>query len=189
EVARGEISGLAVQRAAFIHDFERRQDPALLDIVEFDRFIWELDWNRRHCLPSNSLVKCAMNISDRLVGSPSRESIELFRETRLVRITHGGFAIWLDPFGMLDAQVVVNLLPEFGVRVNLVRHNHCLGATNEFHKPPFIWVDCSKSARNEEPSSRGAFNSGLASGDSGLQLNLEIALSGASAKVKLPNRF
>ncbi len=28
EVARGEISGLAVERAAFIHDFERRQDPA-----------------------------------------------------------------------------------------------------------------------------------------------------------------
>ena len=46
----------------------------------------------------------------------------------------------------------------------------------EFHKPvSFIWVDCSKSARNEEPSSRGAFNSGLASDDSGLQLNLEIA--------------
>ena len=58
------------------------------------------------------------------VGSPSRESIELFRETRLVRITHGGFAIWLDPFGMLDAQVVVNLLPEFGVSVDLVRHGH-----------------------------------------------------------------
>ena len=48
EVARGEISGLAVERAALIHDFERRQDPALLDIVESDRFIWELDWNRRH---------------------------------------------------------------------------------------------------------------------------------------------
>jgi len=46
------------------------------------------------------------------------------------------------------------------------------------------WVDCSKSARNEEPSSRAAFNRGLASGDSGLQLNLEIALSGVSAKVK-----
>ena len=60
----------------------------------------------------------------------------------------------------------------------------------EFHKPIcFIWVDCSKSARNEEPSSRGAFNNGLASGDSGLQLNLEIALSGASAKVKPFNRF
>ena len=47
-----------------------------------------------------------------------------------------------------------------------------------------IWIDCSKSARNEEPSSRGAFNSGLASVDSGLQLNLEIALSGVSTKVQ-----
>ena len=50
-------------------------------------------------------------------------------------------------------------------------------------------VDCSKSARNEEPSSRGALNSGLASGDSGLQLNLEIALRGASAKVKPATGF
>jgi len=50
-------------------------------------------------------------------------------------------------------------------------------------------VDCSKSARNEESSSRGALNSRLVSGDSGLQLNLEIALSGASAKVKPLNRF
>jgi len=33
--------------------------------------------------------------------------------------------------------------------------------TNEFHKPPFVWVDCSNS-------------------------DLEIALSGASAKVKAP---
>jgi hypothetical protein len=97
------------------------------------------------------------------VESPSVESIELFRETRLVRITHGGFAIWLDPFGMLDPQVVVNLLPEFGVSVDLVRHGHRLGATNEFHKRLSFEVDCSKSARNEEPSSRGAFNSCLAS--------------------------
>ena len=35
EVARGEIGGLAVERAALINDFERRQNPALLDIVEF----------------------------------------------------------------------------------------------------------------------------------------------------------
>ena len=47
-------------------------------------------------------------------------------------------------------------------------------------------VDRSKSARNEEPSSRGALNSRLALVDSGLQLNLEIALSGVSAKVKPP---
>ena len=36
--------------------------------------------------------------------------------------------------------------------------------------------------RNEEPSSLGALNSGLTSADSGLQLDLEIALSGVSAK-------
>jgi hypothetical protein len=47
-------------------------------------------------------------------------------------------------------------------------------------------VDCSKSARNEESSSRGASNSRLVLVDSGLQLNLEIALGGASAKVKPP---
>jgi hypothetical protein len=40
----------------------------------------------------------------------------------------------------------------------------------------------------ENPRSRGALNSRLASVDSGLQVNLEIALSGVSAKVKPPNR-
>jgi len=90
---------------------------------------------------------------------------------------------------MLDPEVVVNLLPQLGVGVDLVRRGHWLGRTNEFHKRPFIWVDRSKSARNEEPSSQGALNSGLALVDSGLQLNLEIALSGVSAKVKLPTSF
>ena len=50
-------------------------------------------------------------------------------------------------------------------------------------------VDCSKSGRNEESSSRGTSNSRLALVDSGLQLNLEIALRGASAKVKPSNRL
>ena len=67
-----------------------------------------------------------MRSSDRLVGSPSRESIELFYEARLVRITLGAFAIWLDPFGMLDPQIVVNLLPELAVGMDLVRHGNLL---------------------------------------------------------------
>ena len=45
----------------------------------------------------------------------------------------------LDPFGMLDPQVVVNLLPKLGVGVDLVRNGHWFGEINEFHKPPFIW--------------------------------------------------
>ena len=60
-----------------------------------------------------------MNSSDRLVGSPvCVKTVEQFHEARIVRITHGGFAIWLDPFGMLDSQVVVNLLLELGVGVD-----------------------------------------------------------------------
>ena len=58
---------------------------------------------------------------------PFRISVEQFHEARLVKIRHWGPAIWLDPFGMLDAQVVVNLLPELGVGVDLVKHSHRLG--------------------------------------------------------------
>jgi hypothetical protein len=65
-----------------------------------------------------------MRRNDRSVGSPSRQSVDHFREARVVRITLGGFAIWLDPFGMLDPQIAVNLLLEFGVRVNWMRHGN-----------------------------------------------------------------
>ena len=96
-----------------------------------------------------------------LGGSPSRQSVEQFREARLVRITHEGFAIWLDPFGVLDPQVVVNLLPKLGVGVDLGRRGNSIGErfkcdarplvertasvsalcseTNEFHKRLSIW--------------------------------------------------
>ena len=50
-----------------------------------------------------------------LESCPSRQCVQEFRETHLVGITHGGFAIRLDPFGMLDPQVVVNPLQELGV--------------------------------------------------------------------------
>jgi hypothetical protein len=62
--------------------------------------------------------------NDRLVGSPSRQSVEHLCQARLVRITRGGFAIWLDPFGMLDPQIVVNLLLEFSVGMDLMRHGN-----------------------------------------------------------------
>jgi len=61
-----------------------------------------------------------MRRNDRLVGSPSRQSVEQFHEG------HGGFAISLDPFGMLDPQVVVNLLPKLGVVVSLVINGNWL---------------------------------------------------------------
>ena len=68
-----------------------------------------------------------MRSSDRLVGSPSRQCVEQFYKARLVRITRGGAAIGVDPFGMLDPQVVVNLLVELGIGVDLVIHGIWLG--------------------------------------------------------------
>ena len=59
-----------------------------------------------------------MNSSYRLVGFRSRESVEQFHEP------HGAFAMWLDPFGMLDPPVAVNLLPARGVGVDLRRHGN-----------------------------------------------------------------
>src|SRR5213075_882203 len=64
----------------------------------------------RLCQPCNTHVVNCRYSRDRLIGSRSREKVEQFREARLVRITHGGFAIWLDPFRVLDPQIVVNLL-------------------------------------------------------------------------------
>jgi hypothetical protein len=50
---------------------------------------------------------------------------EQLHEARFVRITDGRLPIWLDPFGMLAPQVVVNLLPKLGVGVDLVRGSRC----------------------------------------------------------------
>src|SRR5438309_5996425 len=78
-------------------------------------------------LPCSSLFEGAMSSNGRLVGSPSRRNAEQFPKARLVRITHGGAAIGVNPVGMLDPQVVVNLLLELGVGVDLVIHGNWLG--------------------------------------------------------------
>jgi hypothetical protein len=61
-------------------------------------------------LPFSFLLDGAMNSSDRLVGSPSREGVEKFLEARLVLVTLRALTSWLNPFGMLGPQVFVNLL-------------------------------------------------------------------------------
>jgi hypothetical protein len=103
-----------------------------------------------------SLFKGPMKSNDPLVGSFSSYRIKQFHETRLVRIALRTVAIWLNPFGMLDPEIVVNLLPKLGVGVDLMRSGRRLGdrfrcnagrfvrsalsvsalpsETNEFHK-------------------------------------------------------
>ena len=56
-------------------------------------------------------------------GFPSFQTIEQFHQARLVRITHGRLAVWLDPFGMLDPQVIVNLFLQVCVDMGLLNHN------------------------------------------------------------------
>ena len=53
------------------------------------------------------------------------QNIERFHQARLVRITHGRLAIRLDPLGMLNPQVLMNLFPQICVCVDLVNHDHC----------------------------------------------------------------
>jgi hypothetical protein len=65
-----------------------------------------------------------MSRSDSSVGFRSHRSTEQLREAQLVRIARGTFAISLDPFGMLDPQIVVNLFLELGVCVDLVKHGN-----------------------------------------------------------------
>ena len=102
-----------------------------------------------------------MKSNDPLVGSFSSHRIEQVHETCLVRIAPRTVTIWLNPFRMLDPEIVVNLLPKLGVGVDLMRSRPRLGdrfrysagrfvrsalsvsalpsETNEFHKRLSIW--------------------------------------------------
>ena len=85
-----------------------------------------------------SLFEKTMRINNRLGGFSSRQTIEQLHEARLVRITHGRFAIWLDPFGMLNPEVVVNLLPKLDVSVDLMRLGRWLGERFMGGAGPFV---------------------------------------------------
>jgi len=65
-----------------------------------------------------------MSSKDRSAGFRLHRGADQLREARLVRIARGTFAISLDPFGMLDPQIVVNLFLELGVCVDLVKHGN-----------------------------------------------------------------
>lgn len=75
-------------------------------------------------LPRSTVVfsKTIAAVSDTR-ASPC-QNVECFHEARFVTIAHGRLAIWLDPFGMLCPQIVVNLFLQICVRIELVTHNH-----------------------------------------------------------------
>src|SRR5258708_13016675 len=72
-----------------------------------------------------SLFEKPMRINNRLSGFSPRQTIEQFHQARLVRITHGRFAIWLDPFGVLAPKVVLNLYPDPPVSADSIMRPLC----------------------------------------------------------------
>jgi hypothetical protein len=54
----------------------------------------------------------------RLIGLHVCQARQQFYQAGLIRIAYGRFTICLDPFGMLDPQVKVNLFPQVCVRVD-----------------------------------------------------------------------
>ena len=85
---------------------------------------------------------------DGLVSSVCRQSFQLFYETRFVIITNKGFAIWLDPFGMLNPQVVVNLLPELAVGTDLGRHGDDSNAARDRSRKVLFRIVGGRSSRD-----------------------------------------
>ena len=91
-----------------------------------------------------------MRINNRLRGFSPRQTIEQFHQARLVRVTHGRFAIWLDPFGVLDPKVVMNLLPELHVSVDFMRRGRWPDERFMSSAGWFVWLALSVSALRSE---------------------------------------
>jgi len=88
-----------------------------------------------------------MNVCDNFIGCRSPKTVELFRQARLVGIAYRRFAICLDPFGMLDSEVVVNLLPELGVGVDFVSHGTLPGERFKCSAPPSTGFGAANASR------------------------------------------
>ena len=75
-------------------------------------------------------------------------------QARLVKIAHGRFAAWLDPFGMLPSQVVVNLSLKLGHGVGRVTdwfgRNHARGRHNLLDNPPADLFIRNRCKRNDQ---------------------------------------
>ena len=99
-----------------------------------------------------------MRIYNTLSGFSSRQTFEQFRQARLVRITHGRFAIWFDPFRVLNPKVVVDLLPELHVSVDLFMERRWLGERFMCGKGWFVQLALSVSAL---PSKTNKFHKAL----------------------------
>ena len=103
-----------------------------------------------------------MRINDTLSGFFSRQTIEQLHETRLIRIAHRRFAIRLDPFRVLNPEVVVNLLPELSVSMDLMMQGSWVGERFMCDPGWFVQLALSVSAL---PTETNEFHKRLSSAD------------------------
>ena len=96
----------------------------------------------------------------------SCQSIDQFREASVVRITNWGLATWLHPFGMLESQVVVNLLPKLGIGADLVRHGYA--------KDSRMPGECPSNAAVERSTSHGTANTRRQPGEGARKANTRL---------------
>ena len=78
-----------------------------------------------------------------------------FGQARLVRITSGAIAVGLYPFGMLDAQVVVDLPLELAVGMNFVRHISTLASRSDCSHCAGVGFFDATEGRMATPSTEG----------------------------------
>ena len=77
-------------------------------------------------------------------------SFEESPQARLVKIAHGRLAAWLDPFGMLPSQVVVNLGHGVGRVTDWFGRNRARGKHNLLDKPPADLFIRNRCKRNDQ---------------------------------------
>ena len=87
-----------------------------------------------------------MRIDNSVSGVAACQTIEQFHEACFVRIAHGRFAIWLDPFRVLNPKVGVDLLPELRVGVDLMMQGCWLGERFMRGAGWFAWLALSVNA-------------------------------------------
>ena len=109
-------------------------------------FVGELQSRQSIC----SLFEKTMRINDRLRGFSSRQTIEQFHQARLVRITHGRFATWLDPVRVLNPKVVMNLLPQLRVSMDLMQRGRWLSERLTWLARRFVYFALSVSPPRSE---------------------------------------
>ena len=68
-----------------------------------------------------------MRITNTLAGSSSLQTVEQFHPGAPRKNHTLAICLWLDRFGLLDPEVVVNPSPKLDVSVDFVIHGHWLG--------------------------------------------------------------